>query len=75
MDRVQLARRIIDFGLTERDLSLRSPPAMEDADPEALLHSAPAPLHVAATVDALEPHFPAGLRPSPVPLDRCPGAR
>ena len=72
MDRVQLARRIIDFGLTERDLSLGQRPTMEAADPDALLHAAPAPLRVAATVDALEPHFPAGLRPSPAPLDHVP---
>src|SRR5690349_965674 len=73
MDRVQLARRIIDFGLTEQDLSLGRRPAAA-ADREALLHAAPAPLGVAAAVDALEPHFPTGLRPTPQALDPVPAS-
>jgi nucleoside phosphorylase len=72
MDRVQLARRIIDFGLTEQDLSLGRHPTTAAADREALLHAAPAPLGVAAAVDALEPHFPSGLRPVPQALDPVP---
>jgi len=74
MDRVQLARRIIDFGLTEQDLSLGRPRATESADRDALLRSAPAPLGVAAAVDALEPHFPSGLRPKPQALDPVPAS-
>lgn len=48
MDRVGLARRIIDFGLTQADLDLGADIGLAGAEQDALLQAAPGPARLQA---------------------------
>lgn len=74
MDRELLARRIIDFGLTEADLTLGARDTLASADRDALLQTVPGRPRLQATQDRLAGLFPAGLRPAPALLDPAPAA-
>ena len=68
-DRVALARRIIDYGLTPADLS----PELSDVPAAALVEtqSGAQPKLIATQLD-LAGHWPAGLAPTPAPIDPVP---
>ena len=74
MDRVALARHIIDFGLTPADVELGDPPGLQTAEPDALLQSAPEVLTLLQTQHDLHDLFPAGLAPEPALLDPAPAS-
>ena len=74
MDRVALARHIIDFGLTPADVELGDPPGLQTAEPDALLQSAPEVLTLLQTQHDLHDLFPAGLAPEPTLLDPAPAS-
>lgn len=72
MDRIGLARRIIDYGLTEADLTLGRPGQLESSDRESLLKAAPGTMKLATTVSNFAQHFPAGLAPTAEPFEPTP---
>ncbi len=73
MDRVLLARRIIDYGLTAEDLTLGEGDTLAGCDEDALLAAAPGPVGLEVTQNELAELFPDGLTPTPSLVDPAPG--
>ena len=69
MDRVALARRIIDFGLTPQDLA-----APGDAEATALLASAAPVTQLLQTQRDLKLLWPEGFAPQPKLIDPAPAS-
>jgi nucleoside phosphorylase len=83
MDRTLLARRIIDYGLTEQDLTLGHGDTLTGVDEGALLQAAPGPaglqaapgpVGLQATQNELGELFPDGLAPTPALIDPAPAS-
>jgi len=72
MDRVALARHIIDLGLTQADLELGQHHAPDPAETEALLLAAPGAQGLLQTQTDLRDLFPAGLAPVPTLVEPPP---
>jgi len=74
MDRDLIARRIIDFGLTEEDITLSQNTTLAGAEREALLKSAPGLAGVQSTQTELAQLFPTGLSPTAALVEPSPAS-